>query len=150
LAHAYTTPTLAGGLAFNVALAPSTAGRPARPPWPHGRCTALVVYAQDSIAKSDRFYDPNHDGVLSLEEIKARDPNLSPPVANDLRRFDNTATPQRPITIGHGTHDPIVSPGETTAHKQLVNSASESPAPATARPPTTSPASATAPLSLTP
>jgi hypothetical protein len=86
-----------------------------------------VDYAQDSIAKSDRFYDRNHDGVLSLEEIKARDPNLSPPpVANDLRRFDNTGTPQRPITIGHGTHDPIVSPGETTAHKQLVNSASES------------------------
>ena len=28
-------------------------------------------YVQTSLAKFDRFYDPNGDGVLSLEEMKA-------------------------------------------------------------------------------
>jgi len=91
------------------------------PPWPLGQYNALLGYATTSVAKFDRFYDPDGDGVLSVEEIKAWDPNNSPPpVANDLRRFDNTGNLVRPIIIGHGSHDPIVSPGETLAYKQLV------------------------------
>ena len=59
--------------------------------------------------------------MLSDAEIKAWDPNFSPrPVANDLRRFDNTGNLKRPIVIAHGSHDPIVSPGETVAYKRLV------------------------------
>ena len=78
-------------------------------------------YAQTSVAKFDRFYDPDGNGVLSDAEIKAWDPNFSrPPVANDLRRFDNTGDLKRPIIIAHGSHDPVVSPGETAAYKQLV------------------------------
>jgi hypothetical protein len=73
------------------------------------------------VAKFDRFYDPNGDGTLSEAEVKAWDPNYSPPaVANDLRRFDNTGNLRRPIIIAHGAHDPIVAPGETAAYKQLV------------------------------
>jgi hypothetical protein len=91
------------------------------PPWPQGQYNAILGYATTSVAKFDRFYDPDGDGVLSLEEIKAWDPNNSPkPVANDLRRFDNTGNLQRPIIIVHGSHDPIVSPGETKAYVQLV------------------------------
>jgi len=91
------------------------------PPWPLGQYNAILGYATTSVAKFDRFYDPDGDGVLSVEEIKAWDPNNSPPpVANDLRRFDNTGNLVRPIIIGHGSHDPIVSPGETLAYKQLV------------------------------
>jgi hypothetical protein len=91
------------------------------PPWPLGQYNAILGYATTSVAKFDRFYDPDGDGVLSVDEIKAWDPNNSPPpVANDLRRFDNTGNLARPIIIGHGSHDPIVSPGETLAYKQLV------------------------------
>ena len=105
-----------GGLAFNIGRVPGSEYRwpPASAKWPLGSYTAILGYATTSVAKFDRFYDPNGDGVLSLDEIKAWDPNLSPPpVANDLRRFDNTGDLQHPIIIGHGSHDPIVSPGET-------------------------------------
>ena len=69
----------------------------------------------------DRFYDPNGDGVVTDDEIKLWDPHLSPPpVANDLRRFDNTGDLKRPIIIGHGSHDPTVSPGETYVYERLV------------------------------
>ena len=82
---------------------------------------ANLGYAQTSVAKFDRFYDPDGNGTLSLDEIKAWDPNFSPPpVTNDLRRFDNTGNLKRPVIIAHGSHDPIVSPGETAAYKRLV------------------------------
>jgi pimeloyl-ACP methyl ester carboxylesterase len=69
----------------------------------------------------DRFYDPDGDGTLSLEEMRARDPNLSPPpVANDMRRCDNTGDLTHPVIIGHGSHDCIVSPGETAVYERLV------------------------------
>jgi predicted esterase len=91
------------------------------PPWPLGQYDAILGYATTSVAKFDRFYDPDGDGVLSVDEIKAWDPNDSPkPVANDLRRFDNTGNLQRPVIIVHGADDPIVSPGESWAYKQLV------------------------------
>ena len=103
-----------------VCRAPSTGGGRTR----RGRSASTTRssgYATTSVAKFDRFYDPNGDGVLSLDEIKAWDPNDSPPpVANDLRRFDNTGDLQRPVIIVHGSHDPIVSPGETVAYKRLV------------------------------
>jgi hypothetical protein len=123
LLSVYTMPAQIGGLSFNAGRAPGSEYRwpPASPAWPLGQYDALVGYAQDSVATFDRFYDPDGNGVLSLEEIKAWDPNLSPPpVANDLRRLDNTGNLQRPIIIGHGTHDPIVSPGETAVYKRLV------------------------------
>jgi hypothetical protein len=123
LRNVYSMPAHVGGLAFNIGRPPGSEYRwpPASRAWPLGQYDALVGYAQDSVEKFDRFYDPTGDGVLSLAEIKAWDPNLSPPaVANDLRRFDNTGNLQRPIIIGHGTHDPIVSPGETAVYKRLV------------------------------
>jgi hypothetical protein len=123
LLDVYNMPAQVGGLAFNIGRVPSSEYRwpPASPTWPLGQYTAILGYAETSVEKFDRFYDPNGDGELSLDEIKAWDPNFSPPpVANDLRRFDNTGDLQRPIIIGHGSHDPIVSPGETAVYKRLV------------------------------
>jgi len=123
LLDVYNMPAQVGGLSFNIGRPPGSEYRwpPASPKWPLGQYTAILGYVQTSLAKFDRFYDPDGDGVLSLEEMKAWDPNLSPPpVANDLRRFDNTGNLQRPVIIGHGSHDPIVSPGETEVYKRLV------------------------------
>jgi len=123
LLNVYNMPAQVGGLSFNIGRPPGSEYRwpPASPKWPLGQYTAILGYVQTSLAKFDRFYDPDGDGVLSLEEMKAWDPNLSPPpVANDLRRFDNTGNLQRPVIIGHGSHDPIVSPGETEVYKRLV------------------------------
>jgi len=123
LLNIYNMPAHVGDLAFNIGRVPGSEYRwpPASAKWPLGSYTAILGYATTSVAKFDRFYDPNGDGVLSLDEIKAWDPNLSPPpVANDLRRFDNTGDLQHPIIIGHGSHDPIVSPGETLVYKRLV------------------------------
>jgi len=83
--------------------------------------SANLGYAQTSVARFDRFYDPDGNGTLSDAEIKAWDPSFSPPpVANDPRRFENTGNLKRPVVIAHGSHDPIVSPGETAAYKRLV------------------------------
>ncbi len=123
LLNVYNMPAQVGGLAFNVGRPPGSEYRwpPASPVWPLGQYNSILGYAETSVAKFDRFYDPDGNGVLSIEEIKAWDPNLSPPpVANDLRRFDNTGNLRHPIIIGHGSHDPIVSPGETAVYKRLV------------------------------
>jgi pimeloyl-ACP methyl ester carboxylesterase len=123
LLNVYNMPAQVGGLTFNIGRPPGSEYRwpPASPQWPFGQYTAILGYAETSVEKFDRFYDPNGDGVLSLEEIKAWDPNLSPPpVANDLRRFDNTGNLQHPVIIAHGAHDPIVAPGETEVYKRLV------------------------------
>ena len=111
-------PARVGSIAFNIGHPPGSEYR-----WgPNGGgYNANLGYAQTSVAKFDRFYDPDGNGTLSDAEIKAWDPNFSPPpVANDLRRFDNTGNLKRPVIIAHGSHDPIVSPGETAAYKRLV------------------------------
>lgn len=62
-------------------------------------------HATTSVAKFDRLYDPDGDGVLSVKEIKAWGPiNSPPPVANNLQRFDNSGNLARPIIIGQGSH----------------------------------------------
>jgi Tannase and feruloyl esterase len=123
LLNIYNMPAHVGGLAFNIGRVPESEYRwpPASPMWPLGSYDALLGYVTTSVAKFDRFYDPDGDGVLTVDEMKAWDPNLSPnPVQNDLRRFDNTGDLKRPIIIGHGSHDPIVSPGETRVYERLV------------------------------
>ena len=130
------------GLRIPVGAEPAVAARPVR-------CDPRLC--DDSVAKFDRFYDPDGNGVLSLEEIKAWDPNNSPPpVANDLRRFDNTGNLQRPIIIGHGSHDPIVSPGETSPTSSSWRIASGLPAHGICWPCTSSPAWVMAAPSTTP
>jgi hypothetical protein len=123
LLNVYNMPAHVGGLSFNIGRPPGSEYRwpPASAQWPLGTYDDILGYAVTSVAKFDRFYDPNGDGVLSLDEIKAWDPNFSPPpVANDLRRFDNTGDLRRPVIIAHGSHDPIVAPGETAVYKRLV------------------------------
>ncbi len=103
------------GLAFNIGRPPGSEYR-----WP-GRYGNLFGYVETSLEKLDPFYDPNGDGVISVDELKAWDPNQSPPqVQNDFRRFDNSGNLQRPVIVAHGTHDVIVSPGETEVYKRLV------------------------------
>jgi hypothetical protein len=119
----YSMPAQVGGLAFNVGRPPGSEYRwpPASPAWPLGQYDSILGYVTTSLAEFDRFYDPDGDGVLSLEEMKAWDPNLSPPpVTNDLRRFDNTGDLRRPVIVAHGSHDPIVSPGESEVYQRLV------------------------------
>lgn len=115
LRNIYNMPASVQGLAFNI-------GQPVGSEYRWGpNYSANLGYATTSVAKFDRFYDPDGNGVLSVEEVKAWDAAFSPPpVANDLRRFDNTGNLKRPIIIAHGSHDPIVSPGETAAYKRLV------------------------------
>ena len=123
LQDVYVMPATLQGLPFNIGRPPGSEYRwpPASAQWPLGQYTAILGYATTSVAKFDRFYDPNGDQTLSVEEIKAWDPHLSPkPVANDLRRFDNSGNLVRPVIIAHGSHDPIVAPGETAAYKALV------------------------------
>lgn len=123
LRNIYNMPAQVQGLAFNIGRPPGSEYRwpPQSAQWPLGQYTAILGYATTSVAKFDRFYDPNGDGTLSVEEIKAWDPNYSPrPVANDLRRFDNTGQLKRPVIIVHGAHDPVVSAGETAVYKRLV------------------------------
>jgi pimeloyl-ACP methyl ester carboxylesterase len=122
LLNVYNMPAHVQGMPFNIGRVPGSEYRWGHnPPWPLGQYEALLGYAVTSVAKFDRFYDPDGDGVLSVDEIKAWDPNNSPPpVPNDLRRFDNTGNLQHPIIIVQGSHDPIVSPGENIAYKQLV------------------------------
>ena len=115
LRNIYNMPAKVQNIAFNIGMPVGSEYR-----W-EGNYASNLGYAQTSVAKFDRFYDPDGNGVLSDAEIKAWDPNFSPPpVANDLRRFDNTGNLKRPIVIAHGSHDPIVSPGETVAYKRLV------------------------------
>jgi len=123
LRNIYYMPAQVEGLAFNIGRPPGSEYRwpPQSAQWPLGQYTSILGYAETSVAEFDRFYDPDGDGTLSLDEIKAWDPNNSPPpVANDLRRFDNTGDLKRPIIIVHGSHDPIVAPGETDVYKELV------------------------------
>lgn len=116
LLNIYTMPAqMASGLTFNVGRFPGSEYR-----WP-GNYAALLGYAQTSLQKFDRTYDPNGDGVLSLDEIKAWDPHLSPiQIQNDLRKMDLDGNLHRPLIMSHGTHDPIVSIGESYVYKRMV------------------------------
>lgn len=109
---------LAGGLTFNNGRPPGSEYR-----WAE-TYAALIGYLTTSLAKFDRFYDPNGDGELSLDEIKAWDPDIHSPVQvfNDLHRVENSGDLERPILIMHGVDDPIVSVGETEAYQRLVES----------------------------
>ena len=101
--------------------APSTDGRrPARPGRSANTTRSSATRrrrSRSSIGSTTRTATASSRSRRSRRGI----PNLSPPpVANDLRRFDNTGNSRRPIIIGHGSHDPIVSPGETAVYKRLV------------------------------
>jgi hypothetical protein len=111
----YEMPAQVGGLSFNIGRPPGSEYR-----WP-GQYASILGYAETSVAEMDRFYDPDGDGVLSTAEVKAWDPNESPvQVHNDLRRFDNHGYLRRPVIVAHGTHDPIVSAGESEVYQRLV------------------------------
>lgn len=116
LINIYEMPAeMADGTAFNIGRLPGSEYR-----WA-GRYDSLLGYLETSLPKIDKWYDPDGDGALSVEEIKEWDPDLSPPpVENDLRRKDLTGDLERPLIVAHGTHDIVVSPGETEVYKRLV------------------------------
>jgi pimeloyl-ACP methyl ester carboxylesterase len=117
LLNVYTMPATVGGIDFNIGRYPGSEYR-----WA-GQYNAILAYLTTALAKMDRFYDPDGDGTLTIAESKLWDPDFSPPpVANDMRRLDNTGRLTKPVLIMHGADDPIVSPGETLVYKQLVES----------------------------
>ncbi|MEO7193147.1 MAG: tannase/feruloyl esterase family alpha/beta hydrolase, partial [Vicinamibacterales bacterium] len=118
LNNIYNMPARVGNITFNIG---RFAGSESM--WASSYAS-LQGYLRDSLAKMDRFYDPDGDGELTDDESKLWDPNLSKPaVANDLRRLDNNGRLTRPVLIMHGAADPIVSPGETMAYRALVEAA---------------------------
>jgi pimeloyl-ACP methyl ester carboxylesterase len=116
LRNIYDIPaTLRNGFAYNVGRWPGSEEQ-----WKLQYKT-LVGYLQDSMPRFDRTFDPNSDGVLTVDELKQWDPTKSPiQIQNDLQKLDLTGNLQRPVIIMHGTFDPVVSPGETAAYKALV------------------------------
>ncbi|HZA49921.1 MAG TPA: tannase/feruloyl esterase family alpha/beta hydrolase [Myxococcaceae bacterium] len=116
LLNIYVMPAeVALGLEFNVGCPPGSEYS-----WDR-LYTNLRGYLLDSLAKFDPSYDPNGDGVLSLEEHKAWEPSLSPvQVQSTMRRLDNSGNLRRPVIIMHGSHDVIVTPGETDVYKRMV------------------------------
>ena len=80
-----------------------------------------VGYLADSIGEWDPTYDPNRDGQVSVDELKAWDPYHAPAEAQaEMRLLDLTGDLTRPIIVGHGSADTIVSPKEAVAYQQLV------------------------------
>jgi hypothetical protein len=116
LLNIYVMPAkVALGLTFNVGLPIGSEYR-----WAENYPN-LRGYLLDSLAKFDPSYDPNGDGVLTLEEHKAWEPSLSPvQFEATMRRLDNSGNLRRPVIIMHGSHDPIVTPGETDVYKRMV------------------------------
>ena len=88
--------------------------------WP-AAYAAHVGYLTDSIGEWDPTYDPNRDGQVSLEELKAWNPYHAPAKAQaEMRLLDLTGDLSRPIIVGQGSADPIVSPREAPAYQELV------------------------------
>ena len=88
--------------------------------WP-AAYAAHVGYLTDSIGEWDPTYDPNRDGHVSLDELKAWNPYHAPAKAQaEMRLLDLTGDLSRPIIVGQGSADPIVSPKEAPAYQQLV------------------------------
>ena len=88
--------------------------------WP-AAYAAHVGYLTDSIGEWDPTYDPNRDGHVSLDELKTWNPYHAPAKAQaEMRLLDLTGDLSRPIIVGQGSADPIVSPKEAPAYQQLV------------------------------
>ena len=81
---------------------------------------SLVGYLRDSMPRFDPTFNPN-GGALLDSELGDWDPDRSPRwVQRELRLLDLSGYLERPVIIMHGTHDVIVSPGETAGYKALV------------------------------
>lgn len=82
---------------------------------------ALLGYLRDSIPRWDESYHPQGHEQLTDEDLKRWDPRRSPEyIQVDLRREDCYGHLARPLIMMHGAADPIVSPGESEAYKNLV------------------------------
>ena len=116
LVNIYDLPAhLKNGFAYNVGQEPGT-----EPLWPVFY-PAILAYLSDSIEKFDPTYDPNDDGVISVDEIKDWDPYESPiHIQNELRKGDLSGNLKRPVIIGQGLLDVLVVPEENRAYKELV------------------------------
>jgi pimeloyl-ACP methyl ester carboxylesterase len=88
--------------------------------WPAGYSTAIGAL-QEMVPDVDPTYDPNGDGVRSLDELKMWDLAARPVhVENQARKLDLTGKVRRPLILVHGAADPTVSPQESLAYKELV------------------------------
>lgn len=87
----------------------------------------LLRFVRLSLPNIDPTFDPNGDGVVTDDEAKLWDPAERPVnIQVQLRRRDLTGNVTRPLVIGHGTIDPVVSPGESVGYKALADQAGAS------------------------
>jgi hypothetical protein len=115
LNNIYSIPAQVSGLVYNVGRAPGSEFM-----WP-ANYAVVLAYLIDSLEKFDPTYDPDGDGQLSVDEIHAWDPYTSPRnIQNELRKLDLTGNLQRPVIVGQGTYDVLVSPYEADGYKRLV------------------------------
>ncbi|SNS94718.1 Tannase and feruloyl esterase [Geodermatophilus pulveris] len=116
LAAIYSIPAeLRGGSTYDVGRAPGSERE-----WPEAYVSA-VGYLGDSIGEWDPTYDPDGDGTVSLDELKAWDAHAAPAAAQaEMRLLDLTGDLRRPVVVGHGTADTIVTPKEAGAYEELV------------------------------
>jgi hypothetical protein len=121
LAAIYSIPAeLRGGFSYDVGRAPGSERE-----WPEAYVSA-VGYLSDSIGEWDPTYDPNGDGTVSLDELEVWEPYRAPAEAQaEMRLLDLTGDLDRPIIVGHGTADTIVTPKEASAYEQLVAQAGD-------------------------
>ncbi|WNV77003.1 alpha/beta hydrolase domain-containing protein [Geodermatophilus sp. DSM 44513] len=125
LAAIYSIPAqLRGGFSYDVGRAPGSERE-----WPEAY-VAAVGYLSDSIGEWDPTYDPDGDGTVSLDELEAWEPYEAPAEAQaEMRLLDLTGDLDRPVVVGHGTADTIVTPREADAYEQLVASVAGDDAP---------------------
>ncbi|MDP9428191.1 MAG: DUF4397 domain-containing protein, partial [Actinomycetota bacterium] len=121
LAAIYSIPAeLRGGFSYDVGRAPGSERE-----WPEAYVSA-IGYLSDSIGEWDPTYDPDGDGAVSLDELKTWDPYDAPAGAQaEMRLLDLTGDLKRPIIVGHGTADTIVTPKDATGYEQLVAQAGD-------------------------
>lgn len=82
----------------------------------------VLRFVRLSLPNIDPEFDPNGDGVITDAEAKLWDPTERPPhIQVQMRRRDLTGDVTKPLVIGHGTIDPIVSPHESAGYKTLTD-----------------------------
>jgi len=82
----------------------------------------LLAHVTRALPSVDPTYDPDGDGTLSEAEAQAWTPTERPkPVQmRTLRKQDVSGGIGRPLLIGHGTLDFVVSTSESVGYKELV------------------------------
>jgi pimeloyl-ACP methyl ester carboxylesterase len=82
----------------------------------------LFTHVKRALPSVDPTYDPDGDGTLSDAEVLAWTPTERPKRVQmrTLRKQDVSGGIGKPLLIGHGTLDFVVSTSESVGYKELV------------------------------